>query len=542
MREIFRLILGSLLLMALGFTVLKNQAEPVKNLMRDADLIRVGISDETMTQQEYPSVTVSSTSSYRILQGDKPIWHSPAFLNVRITRILSGFLIHPVTGGAIGPYGGVLTVEPETPEGRLRLTHLTRKGQIPSYRGIFEILPASSSLQKLMAVNVLPMQEYLKAVVPNELPIQYGYEAVKAQSVAARNYAIHPREKPWPQFDICDSQYCQAYYGSQTEQPQVTQAIAETQGLIALYQGEPILALYSSSQGGYRESYENTFSDPITNKFPATPLPYLEGGPDIGPVLKLDTEETARNFYLSWYPDSYDVASPMYRWHKTWSRRELESEINRNLAVTWQDTSTRPFIRPAFPPKTTIGSLKDIIVLQRGVSGKAMRVALVGSHGTWILSKEFVIRKVLKNQGRFLPSANVVFDLHRSSVEAFGGGLGHGVGMSQIGASMMSKHGSSFPQILKHYYSGIAIGSIPLIATATEGMKTTFYADKPHATLFVKGTSPTTVQVNDKTLTLTPQNLSLTVIDEYLKADSLNKLEVKPLQVGSNSTVWVELF
>jgi len=534
------IVLSSLLVMALGFTVLKNQAEPAKNLMLDADLIRVGISDETMTQQEYPSVTVSSTSAYRIRQGDKVVWHSPAYLNVRITRTLSGFLIRPVTGGGIGPFSGILTVEPETPEGRLRITNLTRKGQIPNYRGIFEIVPASSSLQKLMAINILPMQEYLKAVVPNELPIQYGYEAVKAQSVAARNYAIHPREKPWPQFDICDSQYCQAYYGSQTEQPQVTQAISETQGLIALYQGEPILALYSSAQGGYRESYQNAFSDPITNKFPATPIPYLEGGPDIGPVLKLDTEEAARQFYLSHYPDSYDVTSPMYRWHKTWSRRELESEINHNLAVSWKDTSTRPFIRPGFQPGTSIGTLKDITVLQRGISGKAMRISIAGSHGTWTLSKEFVIRKVLKSHGRFLPSANVVFDFHHSSIEAFGGGLGHGVGMSQIGASMMSKHGSPFADILKHYYNGITIGSIPLTATDTIGMKTTFYADKPHATLFVKGTSPTTVQINDKTVKLTPQNLALLSID--VKPDSLNKLEVKPLQVAGNSTVWVELY
>src|SRR5207247_2309085 len=82
------------------------------------------------------------------------------------------------------------------PDGRIKITSITRKGIPPSYRGVFELVPAKSSPEKFSAVNVLPMQDYLKAVVPNELPIQYGYEAVKAQAVAARNYAIHPRGHP----------------------------------------------------------------------------------------------------------------------------------------------------------------------------------------------------------------------------------------------------------------------------------------------------------------------------------------------------------
>jgi len=518
--------------------------KPTKPLMLDADLIRVGISDNGMTQMEYPGVTLTGVGPYRVRQGDKVVLESPAFAAIHITKSASGFLIHTLTGGTLGPFCYTLTVEPVDPDGRLKITSITRKGIVPSYRGIIELVAGASSPDKFSAVNVLPMQDYLKAVVPNELPIQYGYEAVKAQAVAARNYAIRPREKPWPQFDICDSPYCQAYYGAQTEDPQVTKALAETQGLVALYQGQPILALYSSSIGGYRESYENSFSDPLTNKFPGTPIPYLQGGPDMGEPVTLNNDTAARAFYTTRYPNSFDVQSPMYRWQTLWPSTGLEAIINKNLAETSEDGSTRAFVQPAFHSGETIGVLQDITVLDRGVSGKAMHVRITGSHGTWVLSKEFVIRKVLRYNGRFLPSANVVLDMirdrngHLLSVKASGGGMGHGVGMSQLGASYMSKHGSEFTDILKHYYTGIAIGTIPLTATATQGMKTTFYVDKPQGTLFVQGTSPVQVQINDKTLTITQHSLP---ISQYLKTDMLNQLEIKPLQSPSIASVWIEL-
>jgi stage II sporulation protein D len=77
-------------------------------------------------------------------------------------------------------------------------------------------------------VNVLPLEDYLKGVVPNELPVRFGLEALKAQAVAARNYTIRPRTRVYHNFDVCDSVQCQVYFGANTEHPLSNKAIEET--------------------------------------------------------------------------------------------------------------------------------------------------------------------------------------------------------------------------------------------------------------------------------------------------------------------------
>ncbi len=519
----------------------------------DADLIRVGISDDNMTEMEYPSSTITATGPYKVSMksSGKVVFLGKADQQIKVAKNGSGFLLFEgASPKGLGPFNDVLKVEP-VGAGQLKITSVTRKKIIPTYRGIFELMPGYSSPSKFTVVNVLPMQDYLKAVVPNELPYSYGYEAVKAQSVAARNYAIHPREKPWPQFDICDSQYCQAYYGANTEHPQTTKALAETQGLVALFNGEPLLALYSSSHGGYSENYENAFSDPITNKYPGTPIPYLKGGPDVGTVQDLSNEDAARAFYTG-RPHSFDVNSPNYRWQKQWTRAELESIINTNLAAAAKDKVTAPFIQPAFPSGSSIGELKALVADQRGVSGKIMQLRIIGTNGVWTLKKEFVIRKVLQHNGKFLPSANLVFNHNRDAdgrllgVKATGGGFGHGVGMSQLGASYLSKNGHEFVDILQHYYKGAAIGTIPIMASTGQGMKTSFYVDRPQGTLNItsKTTQPVKVSINGKDISVTPnpQGHNKLSVASFLKPQSLNTLVVHPLATaGEPVKAWIEV-
>lgn len=525
--------------------------------IRNADLIRVGLSDDAMTVLEYPSATVSATGAFRLvnMKTSAILFEGQDNQAVHIQRQSDGFILTPTGQKPLAPVPDPIRMEPAAPGTLLKVPSTTRKGIVPAYRGTLEITPGYSAPSVFTLVNVLPLQDYLKAVVPNELPYSYGYEAVKAQAVAARNYALHPREKPWPHFDICDSQYCQAYYGAQTEHPQTTRALEETQGLIALYQGEPILALYSSSHGGHSENYEYAFSDPKTNRFPATPLPYLQGKPDVPMADNLRKEANARAFYTKADAPSFDVKSPHYRWQRQWTRAELEALFNRNLAALSKDGITKPFLKPAFLPGDTIGELQSITVLERGVSGKAMRLRIQGSKGVWIAEKEFVIRKAFQQNGRYLPSANLVFTLARNnrgqlqSVRAHGGGFGHGVGMSQLGASYLSKAGHPFAHILQHYYSGIAVGSIPLTAQPDAGMQTAFYVPETAAgVLYVEsqtGAQPVTVKVNNGSLTLTPDQTGKAKLDvaNLLKADRLNTL-VLPPQGGTGGSVkaWIEVY
>lgn len=99
------------------------------------------------------------------------------------------------------------------------------------------------------------------------MPVRFGLEALKAQSVAARNYVLTPRTKSSVNYDVVDSVASQVYYGANTENPLSNRAVEETAGIVALYHWDMILALYSSTAGGYTESYSNAFSDPSTKIF-----------------------------------------------------------------------------------------------------------------------------------------------------------------------------------------------------------------------------------------------------------------------------------
>lgn len=108
-------------------------------------------------------------------------------------------------------------------------------------------------------INVLDLQSYLKGVVPNEMPVRFGLEALKAQAVLARSYVLKPRERNYHNFDVCDSVACQVYFGANTEKELSDKAVDETDNIVAMSDNELVLALYSSTAGGYTESYENAF-------------------------------------------------------------------------------------------------------------------------------------------------------------------------------------------------------------------------------------------------------------------------------------------
>lgn len=561
----------------------------------NADLLRVGISNQSMTELEYASTRVSGTCGLKVTDQaskktllDKPASAAP---QINISVNAKGFQISQTMGKSISTVAnnvtGPLTVESGYTEAcRVSLPGLLRHGKAPNYRGYFEITRGHSSPAKLSVVNILPLQDYLKAVVPNELPARYGLEAIRAQAIAARNYALRPREKFWPQFDICDSQYCQAYYGAQTESIETTKALAETEGLIGIYNGEIALALYSSSHGGYAEAYSNAFSEPRTNVFPAKAIPYLQGGPDIAfdkkqlsPNGDLSTEEAARAFWGTLKPQSpsYDVNSPYYRWEKVWTRPQLESVLNQNLAAVSQDTITKPFITPLFSKNQSVGTLKKISVIRRGVSGKVMSLKIEGSNGTWFLQKEFTIRKVFKHSGRMLPSANIVFSTAQdaagnlATIKINGGGFGHGVGMSQLGASWMHAHGFGFDEIIQHYYRGVSIGSVPLhVGTTTElanastdwskaaAITNSFYVKTPkEARLIVhtdaSTTEPVYIKLNQHTLAAKlvaepgGNRFELKAsfpVQSYLLPNSLNHIVLFPDPKSPERpiTVWVDVF
>jgi len=549
------------LIFSLVFTLYSSagcQSEELYTLTRTDGLIRVGISTNNFSKLEYNKVSISSQGKLELF--DK-------FFNTEICKTLPGdvlkFKIEKTSfklwknGEEIADHlFGPIIVKP-LDDHPIEVVGLKRKGVQAAYRGIFEITRVPGKEGKLSLVNILPLEDYLKGVVPNELPPSFGMEALKAQAIAARNYAIRPRVKKYPQFDLCDSVQSQVYFGINTEAPESNKAIEDTRGLVALYNGDVILALYSSAAGGYTENFENAFSEPGGGNFPAHPLPYLKGIPDLKSTPVLNNEKAARHFYTK-KPPGFDVNSRYYRWTREWTGEELRKVLNSTL----HNYRSCDLISPKFGDTTDIGKIKSVNVISRGVSGKIIALSVKTSKGEWIIKKELIIRRIFKKNGKALPSANMVFNNYTDKngylikLQAFGGGFGHGVGMSQYGASYMAKSGYTFDQILQHYYKGIAIGTWPVYMVSeyvTFPIKQEFSSPNGKADLLLENfDADDTInkfdfKINSKKISLDKDQLNhkktRISLDKFIKK-GINEIIYFPLDENEEKSakIWIEIY
>lgn len=481
---------------------------------RTDGLIRVGISTNDFTNLEYKQISLSSEGKLNIYDKSS---------NSKISETAPGE-IFKFSIEENKDFLGPISVEPAD-NNPIKVVGLKRKGKQAAYRGTFEIIRIPGKKGKFALVNVLPLEDYLKGVVPNELDPMFGMEALKAQAIAARNYAIRPRVRLYSYFDVCDSVASQVYFGYNTEKPESNKAVDMTKGLVILYEGEVIIALYSSTAGGYTENYENAFLEP--------PQPYLKGKPDNEEIPVLNTEEAARAFYTS-TPSSFDVNSSYYRWKREWTTPELENELK-------------------------LVKIKSVDVISRGVSGKIIALSIKTDTEEKIIKKELIIRRTLKKDGKALPSANMIFnnytdkDGYLLKLEAFGGGFGHGVGMSQYGAGYMAKNGYTYDQILQHYYDSTAIGTWPVYINTeytTDPIKQEFSSPNKKAVLVIENFDKVhklQFMINSFKITLDKRDLKEEKIkiplDKYLH--DTNEIIYYPLEKqddGCSVKVWVEVF
>lgn len=519
------------------------------------DLIRVGISDNSFSKLSYDSIKLSSTGELKIWDISQDVFLDilPACTEVQITikdskyNILysNGELVYSDLKGPIRFY--------TDKDQFITISGLKRAGKPAMYKGYFEIAKTPGKTDSFSVINVLTLTSYLKGVVPNETPVSFGLQALKAQTIAARNYAKRPRKYNYNNFDVCDSVQCQVYFGANTEHPLSNKAIEETKGLYALYNGDLILALYSSTAGGYTESYENAFSIEGTNVFPAKPIPYLKGVPDDSNTPSLDNEENARAFYSS-KPETFDNNSGYFRWKREWTRDELEKELKEGLKTY----ASSEYEEPKLSNISDFGTLQDVKVTQRGVSGKAMFVEITTDKGKWVVKKELVIRRVFKNKGKALPSANFVIDTERNAnndlekITFTGGGFGHGVGMSQYGSGCMASKGYTYDEILKHYYSDISIGTLPVVFNSKTPI-TTVYREfsiiNKKGNLIIKTTDNLngyTIKINSNAVDLNKgqktNDAFVINVDDYLFLHE-NLLEIQPPMNTNklNFKAWIEV-
>jgi len=310
-----------------------------------------------------------------------------------------GLVLRPVSSGAPVERGTGFRLEAKAGGG------LSIAGK--SYRGALEAF--INPLGVAVLVNDIDIEDYLRGVVPNELgPRAFPLlEALKAQSVAARTYALrHSGSQVRRGFDMFDDNRSQVYAGVQSEDDLSDRAIRETAGVIASFEGEPIWALYSSTCGGLTEGFRYAFGGPSP--------PYLEGG-----------------------ASCFDQQSRYYRWSRVLSPQDLRSAL-----------SGRP----------DIGRPEDIRLVNRSPTGRLTQVEIVGSRGRVALSGP-QFRSLLDLRSTAVDVVRIEHDSQGaiSSVEIQGRGWGHGVGLCQMGAVHLAGRGFGYAEILRHYYQGIDV-------------------------------------------------------------------------------------
>ena len=510
----------------------------------NTDVVRVGLTDNKFQNVLKQTITVYGTADCDICDREtkKIISRIPANADIIIKNGVAGLDV--TINGRSATLRDFVVI---CPQGVLGVKDLTRKGKPALYHGAFEVIQKEDR-KGFYLVNLVETQEYLKGVVPNEMPVRFGLEALKAQAVAARNYVLTPRTQAYKEFNVVDSVASQVYYGVNTEADLATRAVMETDGIVALYNNEPILALYSSTAGGYTESYSHAFSDPLTKMFPSINKPYLTAVPDKSEFKSLEDENDAKKFYESKVP-SFDIESPYYRWRKQWAVGELENVLKTTMIAQ----SKTGFIHPAFKQGDDLGKIKDIKVMKRGASGKAVEIELMTTKGCYRIAKELVIRRVFQKNGVSLPSANIVFEKNLDNygnvtdITIFGGGFGHGVGMSQYGAGYMAtKLNQPYYNILRHYYTGINLGTMPKTICGEE-VKETFWAPIGRAQLVITNSTAAkiAVKINGRTMefpvtkTIFQKDYRID-ISRYIE-DGENTIVYYPPTLGRAVTLYVEL-
>ncbi len=390
-----------------------------------------------------------------------------------------------------------IMVKPAKASDRVVLESFEKSGGTPSYRGTIRIQKKDGYI----VTNEIGLEEYLYAVVSSEMPSSYEKEALKAQAVCARSYAVnriqdHAYEKYGA--DLDDTTACQVY-NNIFETPETIEAVQETAGKVLTSDGETIQAYFFSTScgttcrnddvwGGEKLSYLNdqleTYGE-TERKLDGAPVMLDQGYFQIADG-RLSTEEVFRDFIDGkLYVNSIEKEEPMYRWSIDYSKEQIQSAVSQGLlqvadgSLTFYDKEGNEADRLSeFAEKGTdaiLGTIKNIKITARGNSGIAQSMVIYGKQGAVKVDGQMSIRQVLypskveiikQDDSRvmgwpLLPSAYFYIEKDNEGVyHLHGGGFGHGVGMSQNGANDLAGNGYKYEEILMHYFYGTDMNKI----------------------------------------------------------------------------------
>ena len=363
--------------------------------------------------------------------------------------------------------------------------HWERK-EVQRFKGELKIIVEDD---RLTAINIIPIEDYLTSVISSEMSATASLELLKAHAVISRSWLLnklkvangklkvimHPDNTAnfelstlpsqlikWydheahKNFDVCDDDHCQRYQGiTRTSTPQAIEAVFATRGEVLMYEGEICDARFSKCCGGAFEEFQNCWEN--------VKHPYLIGQRDSKTETRLPdlTKEVEADKWIRTSPaafcnthnkqvlsqvlNNYDQeTTDFYRWRVCYSQQELSELIHKRSGIEF-------------------GKIIDLIPVERGTSGRLVRLKIVGTLRTLIIGKELEIRRTLSSSHLY-SSAFVVDKEYKEDEKEIpsrfiltGSGWGHGVGLCQIGAAVMGEQGYKYKEILSHYYPGSAI-------------------------------------------------------------------------------------
>ncbi len=407
----------------------------------DIDMIRVLIMTNGFKSLFHDTITLSCDSMAVLEYGDEK--------DAKTESIAAGETV-TIKPGDSRLASGRLTFRSANEGGMITVHSLERAQGMPVYPGHMEITEESDGL---LLLNEVDLEEYLKRVTPSEMPPTYELEALKAQAVCARTYA-------WRQIQgnaystygahVDDSTNFQVYNNTLTFDSTDT-AVNETFGQLLEYNGDPIEAFYYSTSDGHGTDGSVWGAD-------ASNTPYLRAVTINNKAKKLDltSNEAFESFIKDENTDAYDSDFPMFRWNTKTTSTILDEKIGG------------------------VGRITGLTITSRGAGGYAKTLKVVGTEGSKTFSGQSRIRSILGNVSLVynrkdgftstgwdtLPSGFIYIENNGTdenqvtTFTIYGGGFGHGVGMSQNGAQGMAKQGKTCQEILKFFYDGCGLMDI----------------------------------------------------------------------------------
>ncbi len=347
-------------------------------------------------------------------------------------------------------------------------------GEHPKYSGKIEI---EKTGQGYVIVNETDMESYLEGVIGSEMPLSYGIVPAMVQAVCARSYAYNQYfGNKYASFGAnCDDSTMSQVYNNTPPSETAKEACERTKGQCIVYNGEVINAsFFASSCGSTANSWEVWAEADGT--FPSAPKEYLSSRNNTG--VDFSDESQALLYFKNTEAYAYDSWNKWFRWNVTFTPKQIEESFKNNVKSVYSPELIKINSQTDYESfMENPGIFEDMEVIERGEGGNIMILRLYFENGTADVYTEYNIRTILKpvgyssddvvintNDGEqvynysLLPSAFFSFEKEKNddgslkSITLFGGGIGHGAGMSQNGVKTMADNGEGVEEIIKTYY------------------------------------------------------------------------------------------